>query len=68
MENILISAGTWSSESVMFWGGLVRSDLSAVRFQDERLQPITGLLAGPVGAWLHMWQQFLDDEDVRAAG
>lgn len=63
----------WTSESVMFWGGLVRGDLPAVRFQDERLIPITRLHAGPVGlgfylvhdnARLDVCQQFLDDEDA----
>lgn len=63
----------WTSESVMFWGGLVRGDLPAVRFQDERLIPITRLHAGPVGlgfylvhdnARLDLCQQFLDDEDA----
>lgn len=57
----------------MFWGGLVRGDLSAVRFQNERLGPITRLHAGPLSLGFHLvhdnahldvCQQFLDDEDV----
>lgn len=60
----------WSSESVMFWGGLVRGDLSAVRFQDEGLKP-DYILGQAVPASIccmimHCWmcQQFLVDEDV----
>lgn len=65
----------WYSESVMFWGGLVRGDLSAVRFQDERLRPITRLHAAPLSLGFHLvhdnarldvCQQVLDEEDVNA--